>query len=53
VLLQHPHIGHHHPPVHRLAHVINGQQPHLHRGQRPRLVDGFDLHGARLIVDER
>jgi hypothetical protein len=37
MLLQHLHIRHHHPSVHRLAHVINGQQPHLHRGHGLRI----------------
>jgi hypothetical protein len=34
MLFQHPHIGHHHPAVGRLAHVINRQQAHLHGRQR-------------------
>jgi hypothetical protein len=47
VLSQHPH---HHPPINRLAHVVNCQQANLHRGQRlhldPGLADGFDLGPA-------
>jgi hypothetical protein len=28
MLFQHPHVGHHHAAVDRLAHVVNGQQAH-------------------------
>ena len=30
LFFQHPHIGHHHAAVDRLAHVVNGQQSYLH-----------------------
>ena len=38
MLFKQAHIGDRHAPIHRFAHVINGQQSHLYRGQ------GFHLH---------
>jgi hypothetical protein len=50
VLFQHAHIGHHHAAVDRLAHVVNGQQAHLHARERfhldARLAHRLDLHAA-------
>jgi len=50
MLFQHPHIGHHHAAIGRLAHVVDGQQPDLHGRQRlhldPGLADRFDLGAA-------
>ena len=34
VLFPHPDFRHHHPPINRLAHIINSQQPNLHSRQR-------------------
>jgi hypothetical protein len=54
MLFQHPHIGHHHAAVDRLAHVVDRQQADLHRGQRfhfpPGLAEGFDLRAATHAV---
>jgi predicted Zn-dependent protease len=38
MLLQHPHIGHGHAPVHGFAHVVDREQGDLHGGQ------GFHFH---------
>lgn len=50
MLLEYPHIGHDHPAIRRLAHVINGQQAHLHGSERlhldPGLADRFHLRAA-------
>ena len=40
VLLQHPDPLHHHPLIHRLAHIVDGQQADLHGGQ------GFHFHAG-------
>jgi hypothetical protein len=43
-------IGHHHAPVDRLAHVVNGQEADLHGSERlhldPGLAHGFHLRRA-------
>lgn len=44
MLFQHPHVRHHHPPVDRLAHIVNRQQADLHGGQRFRLDAGLAVH---------
>ena len=41
MLLQHPHIRHHHAAIDRLAHVVHGQKAHLHRSERFHLDAGF------------
>ncbi len=50
MLFQQMHIGHRHATVHRFAHVIDGQQGHLHRGEGFHLYAGlthrFDSGGA-------
>jgi hypothetical protein len=50
MLLQYPHIRHHHPAVGRLAHVVDRQQTDLHRGKRfhfdPGLADRLHLRAA-------
>lgn len=50
MLLHHLHIGDDHPPIHRLAHIVDGEQPDLHRGQRfhldTRAPDRFHAHFA-------
>ena len=56
MLLQYPHIRHHHPAVGRLAHVINPQQSHLHGGEclhlDPGLADRLHLRAAvHAVVD--
>ena len=47
MLFQYADVGHHHAAIDRLAHVIDGEQPDLHGGERlhldPGLADGFDL----------
>ena len=40
VLLEHPDLADHHSAIDRLAHVVDGQQPDLHRGQRFHLDPG-------------
>jgi len=40
VFFQQPHPFHHHAPVNRLAHVVDGEQPHLHGSQ------GFHFHAG-------
>ena len=50
MLLHQLHMVDGHAPVHRLAHVINGQQGHLHRSQsfhfHTGLAVGFNGRGA-------
>jgi len=59
VFLKQSNIGDFHPSVNCLAHVIDGEQRHLHSGERfhfyARLSNGFDggcaLHAVRVFVD--
>ncbi len=50
MLFQHPHIGHDHAAVGRLAHVVNGEQGNLYGGQclhfHPSLAHRIDLGAA-------
>jgi predicted nucleotidyltransferase len=50
MLLQQPHLDDHHAAVHRLAHVVDRQQRHLHGGQGFHLDAGLaeGLGGARV-----
>jgi len=50
MLFQERNALHHHAPVHGFAHVVDGEQGHLHRGERFHLhasgADGFHGGGA-------
>ena len=54
MLFHHPDIAHHHPAIHRFAHVIHSQQADLHRRQRFHFNAGLaeSLH-LRLAVHTR
>ena len=54
MLFHHPDITHHHAAIHRLAHVIHGQQADLYCGRKASFLERFRgsayLHGARKII---